>query len=136
MQDALRAAGIECHGHDDELSLLWDKLVFLAPLALATTAAAAPLGAVRYDDRFIGCRDEAVAAAHAEGAKIDPSAIRALHEQAPGHMRSSMQKDVAAGHQPELDAIAGPIIRAGERHGIPTPNTSTLVAEIGAKTFR
>ncbi len=130
VQEAVRAAGIECRGRDDEVSLLWDKLVFLAPLALATTAVAAPFGAVRTDERFVGCREEAIAVAQAEGAKIDSDAIRALHEQAPGEMRSSMQKDVAAGHQPELDAIAGPIIRAGERHGIPTPNTTTLTAEI------
>jgi ketopantoate reductase len=46
-----------------------------------------------------------------------------------------MQKDVAAGHEPELDAIAGPIIRAGERHRTPTPNTRTLAAEIRARTL-
>jgi 2-dehydropantoate 2-reductase len=134
IQDALRAAGIDCRSSDDEVSLLWDKLVFLAPIALATTAAAAPLGAVREDDRFAGARDEAIAAAHAEGAKIDASAIRALHEQAPAAMRSSMQKDVEAGQPPELDAIAGPIIRAGERHRFPTSNTSALAAAIRAHT--
>ena len=32
--------------------------------------------------------------------------------------RSSMQKDVAAGLPPELDAIAGPILRGGGEHGI------------------
>jgi 2-dehydropantoate 2-reductase len=135
VQEAVRAAGIECRGRDDEVSLLWDKLVFLAPLALATTAVAAPFGAVRADARFVGCREEAIAVALAEGAKVDSDAVRALHEQAPGEMRSSMQKDVAAGRQPELDAIAGPIIRGGERHGIPTPNTTTLVAEIRAGAF-
>jgi len=30
----LRAAGIDCRVRDDELSLLWDKLAFLAPVAL------------------------------------------------------------------------------------------------------
>ena len=29
-----------------------------------------------------------------------------------------MQKDVAAGLPPELDAIAGPILRGGGEHGI------------------
>ena len=130
VQAALRAAGIDCRGRDDEVSLLWDKLVFLAPLALATTAANAPLGAVRDDARFIGCREESIAVARAEGAHVDGDAITALHEHAPAEMRSSMQRDVATGHQPELDAIAGPIIRAGEQHGIPTPNTTTLAAEI------
>jgi len=42
------------------------------------------------------------------------------------------RRRVAAGRQPELDAIAGPIIRAGKRHGIPTPNTITLAAEVRA----
>ncbi len=34
----LREAGIETRLRDDELTLLWEKLVFLAPLALATSA--------------------------------------------------------------------------------------------------
>ena len=134
VQEALRAAGIECSGRDDEVSLLWDKLVFLAPLALATTAAGAPFGSVRGDERFVGCREEAIAVAQAERAKVDADAIRALHERAPAEMRSSMQEDVAAGRQPELDAIAGPIIRGGARHDIPTPNTTALAAEIQANT--
>ena len=33
-------------------------------------------------------------------------------------MRSSMQKDVEHGNVPELDAIAGPILRGAQRHGI------------------
>jgi 2-dehydropantoate 2-reductase len=135
VQEALRAAGIECQDNDDERSLLWGKLVVLAPIALATTAVGGPFGVVRGDDRFVGCRDEAIAAARAEGAKVNAAATRAFHEQAPADMRSSMQKDVAAGHQPELDAIAGPIIRAGARHGIPTPNTTSLAAQIGAHAF-
>jgi 2-dehydropantoate 2-reductase len=134
LQEALRAAGIECHDNDDERSLLWGKLLVLAPIALATTANAAPFGAVRTDDRFVGCREEAITVARAEGAKVNAAATRAFHEHVPSDMRSSMQKDVAAGHQPELDAIAGPIIRAGERHGIPTPNTASLAAAIGAHT--
>ena len=42
-------------------------------------------------------------------------------------MRSSMQKDVAAGREPELDAIAGPIVRGSRRHAIPVPNTEELI---------
>jgi 2-dehydropantoate 2-reductase len=70
--------------------------------------------------------------ARAEGANIDADAIRAPHEKAPAEMRSSMQKDITAGHPPELDAIAGRIIRVGKRHGIPTPSTTALIAEIRA----
>ncbi|MGZ6682255.1 MAG: ketopantoate reductase family protein [Solirubrobacteraceae bacterium] len=129
----LRAAGIDCRLRDDELSLLWEKLAFLAPLALATTALDGPLGAVRDDDRYRACQDEALAVARAEGARVDEDALRALQAAAPDAMRSSMQKDVAAGREPELDAIAGPILRGGPRHGIPVPATDALARLVAAR---
>ena len=114
-------------------SLLWEKLAFLAPIALATTALDAPLGAVRDDARFRGCQHEALAVARAEGAHIDEAALLALQEAAPAEMRSSMQKDVAAGREPELDAIAGPILRGSDRHGLPAPNTEELSRLVAAR---
>jgi ketopantoate reductase len=41
-----------------------------------------------------------------------------------------MQKDVAAGRAPELDAIAGPILRGGDEHGIDVSATQVLVDRI------
>jgi 2-dehydropantoate 2-reductase len=122
----LRDAGFDAHSQDDELTLLWAKLAFLAPVALATSAFDGPLGAVRGDDRYLGCLDEVIEVARAEGAQIDDRALRNVVVKAPAGIRSSMQKDVAAGRPPELDAIAGPIQRGGRRHGIPTPNTDEL----------
>jgi 2-dehydropantoate 2-reductase len=129
----LSGAGIECRVRDDELSMLWEKLAFLAPLALATTALDLPLGSVRDDERYRACQDEVLAVARAEGARIDGTALRELVRAAPDEMRSSMQKDVAAGREPELDAFAGPILRAGRRHGIPVPGTADLAALVAAK---
>jgi 2-dehydropantoate 2-reductase len=48
----------------------------------------------------------------------------------PGNMRSSMQKDVERHNLPELDAIAGPILRGAQRHGIEVPATNKLVAAV------
>jgi 2-dehydropantoate 2-reductase len=131
----LRAAGIDCLVRADELSLLWDKLAFLAPVALATTALDAPFGAVRDDERYRRCQDEVLAVARAEGAQVDEQALGALQEAAPGGMRSSMQKDVAAGRRPELDAISGPILRGGLRHGIPVAATEALVRLVAARSY-
>jgi 2-dehydropantoate 2-reductase len=122
----LRAAGIDAHSQADEVTLLWAKLAFLAPVALATSAFDGPFGAVRDDERYLGCLEEVIAVARAEGAQIDDRALRALVVKAPPGLRSSMQKDVAAGRPPELDAIAGPTQRGGRRHGIPVPNTDEL----------
>jgi ketopantoate reductase len=38
-----------------------------------------------------------------------------------------MQKDVVAGRAPELDAIAGPILKGGDEHGIDVSATKALV---------
>jgi 2-dehydropantoate 2-reductase len=76
---------------------------------------------------------EACAVANASGAEVDADQIQALVESSPPGMRSSMQKDVAAGRQLELDAIGGPIVRGGERHGIGVSTTAELMAAIRTK---
>ena len=45
-------------------------------------------------------------------------------------MRSSMQKDMAAGREPELDAIGGPIVRQGRAHKFDVSTTAELMATI------
>jgi 2-dehydropantoate 2-reductase len=77
---------------------------------------------------------EACAVANASGAEIDAAQMAKAFEGAPPGMRSSMQKDVAAGRQLELDAIAGPIVRGGERYGIDVSTTTSLMEDIRRKT--
>lgn len=126
----LRAAGLSCEVQDNEVTMLWGKLCFLAPFALATTASGDTLGAIRSDvswhSRLEACVTEACSVAIAEGAKLTPQPILAALEGAPDAMRSSMQKDVAAERTPELDAIAGPILRGGFEHGIEVSATRAL----------
>lgn len=136
VQAALRDAGIECQAREDEAILLWERLVFLAPIALATAAFDAVLGEVRDTAEFTGCRTEAAVAANAAGARIEVQAIQSLHTAAPPQMQSSMQKDLAAGREPELSAIAGPILRLGEEHQFPTTCTQNLVNRITARLAR
>ena len=76
---------------------------------------------------------EACAVARASGAQVDPPKQQAIFDSMPPGMRSSMQKDLAAGRQLELDAIAGPIVRGGDRYGIDVSTTVGLVAAIRAK---
>jgi 2-dehydropantoate 2-reductase len=59
---------------------------------------------------------------------VDADQVLAAVRGMPSGMRSSMMKDVAAHRTPELEAIAGPILRGGERHGIAVPATKELVA--------
>lgn len=129
--------GFICHWIDNEATLLWSKLALLAPLALTTSAAGAPKGEVSANSHWWGqlesCVREACAVAKAEGAKVDPDIGLAALMGLPDAMRSSMQKDIEQGNPPELDAIAGPILRGGERHRIPVPVTRGLVTIVEGK---
>ena len=112
--------------------MLWEKLALLAPVALTTSALGGPIGDVRGDPwwraRLEGAQAEVVAVASAEGVVIDEDALRSLHAKVPVATQSSMQKDVAAGREPELAAIAGPILRVGALHGVEVPVTRELVS--------
>jgi 2-dehydropantoate 2-reductase len=48
-------------------------------------------------------------------------------------MRSSMQKDAAAGRPIELDAIGAVILRTAARAGTDAPVTARLVADLRAR---
>lgn len=138
--DQLRQFGFECNFVDDEATLLWSKLAFLAPVALSTTAAAAPIGDVLSDPlrkaRFEACVREACNVGNASGAALDADFVLSNVAKLPPQMRSSMQKDVEAGRTPELDAIAGPILRGAEKYGLQPPATRELVEEITQRIAR
>ncbi len=112
--DLLTAAGLAVRTHEDERLVLWQKLTMLAPLALLTTSARAPLGeALRTRADWVRpLVAETVAAAGRGGAVIDVEAPYQRLVGLPATMRSSMLKDFTSGRALELDAIAGPVIRA------------------------
>jgi len=51
-------------------------------------------------------------------------------EAAHATLGSSMQRDIAAGREPELDAIPGAVLRAAARHGLACPTIEMLVGQI------
>ena len=129
--------GFTCKFIRNEATLLWGKLGFLGPIALVTSASGMNVGEIVADagwkSKLSSALAEACAVANASGAEIDPAQIQALFDSSPPGIRSSMQKDVAAGRQLELDAIGGPILRGGERYGIGVATTAELMAAIRAK---
>lgn len=135
--EELQKIGFECRFLDHEPTLMWSKLVFLGPFALTTTASDKGTAEILSDPHWRGlgmaCIREACAVAIAEGAQLNADAVIAGLAKMPGNMRSSMQKDVEQGHVPELDAIAGPILRGAKRHGIKIPATEALVAAVEAR---
>ncbi len=126
----LRSAGLDVDSSaPDEATLLWRKLSFLAPFALLTTQARDAIGPAREarPELLDALVEETAAAAAADGAEINPGAVRERLAGLPAGMRSSMLKDALAGAQLELDAVAGPVLRAAPDGA---PVTRDVVAEI------
>jgi 2-dehydropantoate 2-reductase len=139
---ALERAGVPAAVRDSEAQVMWSKLVRLNALACVTSAYDKLLGEIRvtpelYDD-FKAAIEEASAVARAEGADIEAEQAIAEFDLAHATLGSSMQRDIAAGRTPELDAIPGAILRAAARHDIRCPTierlTEMIARRAGVKT--
>jgi 2-dehydropantoate 2-reductase len=134
---ALSDVGIPARVGDSEAQVMWSKLVRLNALACTTSAFDKLLGEIRSTPELradlLGAIEEGCAVARAEGASIadeDPlGELTAAH----ATLGSSMQRDIAAGRPPELDAIPGAVLRAAARNGIQCPTIERLLGMIRAR---
>ena len=137
LAQTLERAAIPARIGPSEAQILWSKLVRLNALACTTSACDRPIGFIRTDPEWRGalqqCIAEAAAVANADGADIDAAARLAELDAAHAELGSSMQRDITAGREPELDAIPGAVLRAGKRHGLACPTIARLSAQIAAR---
>jgi 2-dehydropantoate 2-reductase len=137
MVGQLSNLGFTCQFFPNEQTLLWGKLCFLGPFALVTSASGLNMGEVfanaEWKQKLTSAITEACAVANASGAEVDAAKVQTGFASAAPEMRSSMQKDLAAGRQLELNDIGGPIVRAGKRHGIDVTTTVGLIGAIESK---
>jgi 2-dehydropantoate 2-reductase len=137
LASTLSDAGVPARVGDSEPQVMWSKLVRLNALACTTSARDLLLGEIRSTPELraelVGAIEEGCAVAQAEGASIpsgDPlGELTAAHDT----LGSSMQRDIAAGRPPELDAIPGSVLRAAARHGIECPTIERLVGMIAVR---
>jgi 2-dehydropantoate 2-reductase len=143
---ALSDAGVSARAVEpiaarSEARVMWSKLVRLNALACTTSAHDKLIGEIRRTPslraELVGAIEEACAVARAEGAD-DARPQKAIDELDRAHetLGSSMQRDIAAGRPPELDAIPGAVLRAGARHDLACPTIERLVAMIGQRIER
>jgi 2-dehydropantoate 2-reductase len=123
---------------DSEAQVMWSKLVRLTALACTTSAYDKLLGEIRATPKLRRDLEAAIAEAcavgRAEGAKdVEPATAIAELARAHDTLGSSMQRDIAAGRAPELDAIPGAVLRAAARHDLRCPTIERLVAMIATR---
>ncbi|HHW82562.1 MAG TPA: ketopantoate reductase family protein [Actinomycetales bacterium] len=132
---ALRDAGVEVVAEGTEHEVLWKKLRFLAPMALLTSWADAPIGEAlaREPDFARGLVDEVAAIATAEGLRTSTDRLLDSLAAVPAGSMSSLSLDVRRGGPTELTALGDDLIYRAGNHSIATPNLECAVNAIGAR---
>jgi 2-dehydropantoate 2-reductase len=138
LADELSRAGVPARVLDSEAQVMWSKLVRLNALACTTSAFDKLLGEIRAIPQLradlIGAIGEGCAVGRAEGANdVDPATALDELNRAHATLGSSMQRDIAAGRAPELDAIPGAVLRAAARHRLQCPTIERLTAMIATR---
>jgi len=137
LAETLQRADVPATVGESEAAVLWSKLVRLNAIACTTSAWDRPIGEIREDPEtraaLEGCVREACAVATAEGAAIPVERVMVELDAVHATLGSSMQRDIAAGRPPELDAIPGAVMRAGARHRIDCPTIARLYELVAAR---
>lgn len=120
---ALNTAGIEGRVHPDIWVDVWEKAMFVTTFGGLGAFVDKPLGVLRTDYRSTleALMREVADVARADGVALPPDAVERtmiFADRMPEASTSSMQRDISAGGDSELDAQVGAIVRAGKRHGV------------------
>jgi 2-dehydropantoate 2-reductase len=135
--ELLRQARIDVRVAQNEKRVLWHKLARIAPLAAASAASGKSVGELRDDPKWRPRLEagitEACEVAAADGVGLQAFAQWKIIDDMAAETTPSAARDVAAGRRSELDAIAGSVLRAAERLGVPCPALTDLAAAAGLR---
>ena len=135
IHEALAGADIQAEAVEDGRVPIWEKFIFLVPLAGFTGATRLPIGPVWADPviraRFLEAASEVERVARAEGVPVASDIVQRIGpyvEGIPGTMRSSLLIDLSQGKRIEVEALQGAVVRRAAQAGVPVPIMSTLYA--------
>jgi 2-dehydropantoate 2-reductase len=139
----IASAGLKAEGFDDLRPAQWSKLIFNA-----TVNGVAALTGLPHDFHFAqteqpwdlgrlvrGLVDEGKEVARAAGVQLreDPWEMNVLATRRGHRHYPSMLEDVEARRPTEVESINGSLVREGERHGLPVPLQSAVLALVRGK---
>lgn len=126
--------GVEVVGSADYRTEAWRKLISNAvanPITALTMRRNEVLAEPQSADLVVGLCREVVAVGRAEGADLtedDITTLRRHYATMPAGTGTSMLYDRLAGRPTEHEYLTGAVVAAGQRHGVPTPLNSAMLA--------
>ncbi|MBA3231195.1 MAG: 2-dehydropantoate 2-reductase [Acidobacteria bacterium] len=135
IHEALVAADIQAETAGDGRIPIWEKFIFLVPLAGFTGGTRLSIGPVWSDPyvraRFVEACREIERLARAEGIAVADDRMQQIEAYVgsmPGSMRSSLLIDLSQGKRIEVEALLGSVVRRAAHRGVPAPIIGTLYA--------
>lgn len=134
--EAFGAAGLQTTVSDNIVGTMWDKLLVNVATGALTGITRLTYGQL-YDEPLLAATAkaavaEAIAVARAAGVVLSltepEQAWRLAAEGLAASFKTSMLQSLEKGSITEIDFINGSVVRWGQRHGVPTPVNTTLVA--------
>jgi len=129
IQDTLERANIDAEFRKDVKNIVWEKFLFIAPLASATSFLGKPLGELMDSPEgkalVEALLEEVLLVANSQDIKFQGDIREVTLEKArtfPPEAKTSMQMDFEKGKRAELETFTGYIVREGRRHGLVVPN--------------
>lgn len=132
-------AGVPVQRADDHRAMLWQKMVWNAPLNALCALAQKPAGqCVALIEPIVRrAMNEVVAVAAAEGVTLSPKLVEGMlfttRRDFP-HTEPSMLQDVRRGRPTEVDILQGEVVARAEALGVDVPVLATLAGLIRALT--
>lgn len=135
LEPIFAGADIQTEAVADIRLRLWEKFIYLAPMAAFTAASRLPIGPIWADEfireMFLQAVDEVERVARASGIDVPPGVRHRITEytaNVPASMRSSLLIDLSMGKRIEVEMLQGSVVRRGLATGVPTPIMSALYA--------
>jgi 2-dehydropantoate 2-reductase len=128
---------------DDAQRVLWEKFMFLAPIASVNSATGLPTGHIlavpEGKEALLAMQKEIWAVGLATGVNLpEEASFEKVKAQIlrMGHTHTvSMQRDFAGERRVELESLAGSVVLRGRQHGVPTPIFSAVYGNQRARAL-
>ena len=137
IEGLLREAHIQAEYRNDIKTVVWEKFLFLSPLASITSHLDKTFGQIMEDkgsQRLLrGLLDEVGSVARAEGVDVPENIWETSLEKMasfPPDTKTSMHLDFEKGRKTEVETLTGYVVRAARRHGIATPLHDQVYASL------
>jgi 2-dehydropantoate 2-reductase len=137
IEQIFRQAGIDARFTENIEQLVWEKFLFISPLAAATAYAGKTVGEVIRDPAASALLEnlltELLELARVRGLDFDESAKGETLEKArgfPPETKTSLQLDFEKGRRTELETFTGFVVREAHRLGVAAPHYERIHAAL------